>query len=79
MELKKIIELKTAQAQEQSTFYAGILGSLMDESSSLKQSNGVTLYLPIEKLNYIIEELEELRKNIKTIDSLIVVENEFIR
>ena len=78
MELKKIIELKTAQAQEQSTFYAEILGSLMDESSSLKQSNGVTLYLPIEKLNYIIEELEELRKNIKIIDSLIVVENEFI-
>ncbi|HIZ53760.1 MAG TPA: hypothetical protein IAA20_07460 [Candidatus Enterococcus avicola] len=78
MELKEIIELKTVQAQEQSIFYSGILQSLMDESSSVKKSNGVTLYLPIEKLNYIIEELEELRKNIKTIDSLIVVENEFI-
>ena len=78
MELKEIIELKTVQAQEQSIFYSEILQSLMDESSSVKKSGGVTLYLPIEKLNYIIEELEELRKNIKTIDSLIVVENEFI-
>lgn len=78
MELKEIIELKTVQAQEQSIFYSEILQSLMDESSLVKKSNGVTLYLPIEKLNYIIEELEDLRKNIKTIDSLIVVENEFI-
>ena len=78
MELKEIIELKTVQAQEQSIFYSEILQSLMDESSSVKKSNGVTLYLPIEKLNYIIEELEELRKNIKTIDSLIAVEIEFI-
>ena len=80
MELKEIIELKTVQAQEQSIFFSEILESLMDEGSTLQnfQSNEEALYMPIDKINHIIEELQILKENIETIDLLIELENEFI-
>ena len=80
MELKEIIELKTIQAQEQSIFFSEILESLMDEGSTLQnfQSNEEALYMPIDKLNHVIEELKILKENIETIDLLIELENEFI-
>ena len=78
MELKEIIELKTAQAQEQSIFFSEILESLMDEGSTLRKSNEEALYMPIDKINHIIEELQILKENIETIDLLIELENEFI-
>lgn len=70
MELKEIIELKTVQAQEQSIFFSEILGSLMDEGSTLRKSNEEVLYMPIDKINHIIEELKILKENIETIDLL---------
>ena len=78
MELKEIIELKTIQAQEQSVFFSEILESLMDEGSTLRKSNEEALYMPIDKINHIIEELQILKENIETIDLLIELENEFI-
>ena len=78
MELKEIIELKTIQAQEQSAFYSKVLEDLMDEGSTLRKSNEEALYMPIDKLNHVIEELQILKENIETIDLLIEVENEFI-
>lgn len=78
MELKEIIELKTVQAQEQSIFFSEILESLMDEGSTLRKSNEEALYMPIDKINHIIEELQILKENIETIDLLIELENEFI-
>ena len=78
MELKEIIELKTVQAQEQSIFFSEILESLMDEGRTLRKSNEEALYMPIDKLNHVIEELKILKENIKTIDLLIELENEFI-
>ena len=78
MELKEIIELKTVQAQEQSIFFSEILESLMDEGSTLRKSNEESLYMPIDKINHIIEELQILKENIETIDLLIELENEFI-
>lgn len=78
MELKEIIELKTVQAQEQSIFFSEILESLMDEGSTLRKSNEGSLYMPIDKINHIIEELQILKENIETIDLLIELENEFI-
>ena len=78
MELKEIIELKTVQAQEQSIFFSEILESLMDEGSTLRKSNEEALYMPIDKINHIIEELQILKDNIETIDLLIELENEFI-
>ena len=78
MELKEIIELKTVQAQEQSIFFSEILESLMDEGSTLRKSNEESLYMPIDKINHIIEELQTLKENIETIDLLIELENEFI-
>ena len=78
MELKEIIELKTVQAQEQSIFFSEILESLMDEGSTLRKSNEEGLYMPIDKINHIIEELQILKENIETIDLLIELENEFI-
>ena len=78
MELKEIIELKTVQAQEQSIFFSEILESLMDEGSTLRKSNEEALYMPIDKLNHVIEELKILKENIETIDLLIELENEFI-
>ena len=78
MELKEIIELKTVQAQEQSAFYSKVLEDLMDEGSTLRKSNEEALYMPIDKLNHVIEELKILKENIETIDLLIELENEFI-
>ena len=78
MELKEIIELKTIQAQEQSVFFSKVLENLMDEGSTLRKSNEEALYMPIDKINHIIEELQILKENIKTIDLLIELENEFI-
>lgn len=78
MELKEIIELKTVQAQEQSAFYSKVLEDLMDEGSTLRKSNEEPLYMPIDKINHIIEELQILKENIETIDLLIEIENEFI-
>ena len=80
MELKEIIELKTIQAQEQSVFFSKVLENLMDEGSTLQnfQSNEESLYMPIDKINHIIEELQILKENIETIDLLIELENEFI-
>lgn len=78
MELKEIIELKTVQAQEQSAFYSKVLEDLMDEGSTLRKSNEDSLYMPIDKINLIIEELQILKENIETIDLLIELENEFI-
>ena len=78
MELKEIIELKTVQAQEQSIFFSEILESLMDEGSTLRKSNEESLYMPIDKINHIIEELQILKENIETIDLLVELENEFI-
>ena len=78
MELKEIIELKTVQAQEQSIFFSEILESLMDEGSTLRKSNEEALYMPIDKINHIIEELQILKENIETINLLIELENEFI-
>ena len=78
MELKEIIELKTVQAQEQSIFFSEILESLMDEGSTLRKSNEEALYMPIDKINHIIEELKILKENIETIDLLIELENDFI-
>ena len=80
MELKEIIELKTVQAQEQSVFFSKVLENLMDEGSTLQnfQSNEEALYMPIDKLNHVIEELKILKENIETIDLLIELENELI-
>lgn len=78
MELKEIIELKTVQAQEQSAFYSKVLEDLMDEGSTLRKSNEDSLYMPIDKLSHVIEELKILKENIETIDLLIELENEFI-
>lgn len=78
MELKEIIELKTVQAQEQSAFYSKVLEDLMDEGSTLRKSNEEALYMPIDKIKHIIEELQILKENIETIDLLIEIENEFI-
>ena len=78
MELKEIIELKTIQAQEQSVFFSKVLENLMDEGSTLRKSNEEALYMPIDKINHIIEELKILKENIETIDLLIELENEFI-
>lgn len=78
MELKEIIELKTVQVQEQSAFYSKVLEDLMDEGSTLRKSNKEALYMPIDKINHIIEELQILKENIETIDLLIELENEFI-
>lgn len=78
MELKEIIELKTAQAHEQSVFYSKVLEDLMEEGSTLQISNKEPLYMPIDKINHIIEELKILKENIETIDLLIEIENEFI-
>ena len=80
MELKEIIELKTVQVQEQSVFFSKVLENLMDEGSTLQnfQSNEEALYMPIDKLNHVIEELKILKENIETIDLLIELENEFI-
>ena len=78
MELKEIIELKTVQVQEQSAFYSKVLEDLMDEGSTLRKSNEEALYMPIDKLNHVIEELKILKENIETIDLLIELENEFI-
>ena len=78
MELKEIIELKTIQAQEQSVFFSKVLEDLMDEGSTLRKSNEEALYMPIDKLNHVIEELKILKENIETIDLLIELENEFI-
>ena len=78
MELKEIIELKTIQAQEQSVFFSKVLENLMNEGSTLRKSNEEALYMPIDKINHIIEELQILKENIETIDLLIELENEFI-
>lgn len=80
MELKEIIKLKTVQAQEQSIFFSKVLENLMDEGSTLQnfQSNEEALYMPIDKLSHVIEELKILKENIETIDLLIELENEFI-
>ena len=78
MELKEIIELKTVQVQEQSAFYSKVLEDLMDEGSTLRKSNEESLYMPIDKINHVIEELKILKENIETIDLLIELENEFI-
>ena len=78
MELKEIIELKTVQVQEQSAFYSKVLEDLMDEGSTLRKSNEYSLYMPIDKLNHVIEELKILKENIETIDLLIELENELI-
>ncbi|WP_086351157.1 hypothetical protein [Candidatus Enterococcus clewellii] len=49
--------------------YASILENLGDVTSSVKDNHtGVTLHLPVEKLDYLISELEKMRTEMQWID-----------
>lgn len=74
---KKIVELET-QLEEWTKFDAGILENLMDQGSTIVHESGSSLYLPIEKLNYLIKELEKMRYRIEKLDLLYEIEYEIL-
>lgn len=72
---KKIVELET-QLEEWTKFDAGILENLMDQGSTVVHESGSSLYLPIEKLNYLIKELENMRVEIDKLNLLYEIQDE---
>ena len=72
---KKIVELET-QLEEWTKFDAGILETLMDQGSTIVHESGSSLYLPIEKLNYLIKELEKMRYEVDKLNLFYEVEFE---
>lgn len=65
------IEEMRVRHQELCGFYADILENLGDEGSQIKDNRtGVVLYQPIEKLNFLLKELESMKVEITLIDSI---------
>lgn len=72
---KKILELEI-QLEEWCGFDAEILQELMNEGSIVTNGAGVNLTLPIEKLNYLIKELENMRYGIDKLNFLYEIQDE---
>lgn len=75
---KKIVELEI-QLEERCGFDAKILQELMDHGSIIVSGAGVYLSSPIDKLNYLIKELEKMRYGIENLNLLYEIEYEILK
>lgn len=69
--IEKKVEAMRVRQQELCIFYADVLKNLCDENSTIEDAqSGFSLYLPVEKIDYLVNELTALGEEIRTTDAI---------